>query len=165
MSPSFDFPSTDRFLAGTIGLPGDREFYLQVVANGAATTFKVEKQQVAMLAEHLARVLVTHELPSVGPAEFGALEVPLQSEWTIGSMMVAINESEGRVVVIGEELLITDEDAPADEPAAEVRVALSREQVEAFVDGAQRLVEAGRPICRLCGGPIDPEGHACPRLN
>jgi uncharacterized repeat protein (TIGR03847 family) len=174
MSPSFDFTSVDRFITGAVGTPGNREFHIQVIDDGRATSFKLEKQQVAMLAEHLARLLDTYELPEVSPAHMGDLDEPLHDEWSIGSMMVAINEEVGRVIVICEELEIQNPDDPEveqlgddddDDSGAEVRISLTRDQVEAFVAGARHLIEAGRPICRLCGGPMDPEGHACPRWN
>ncbi len=46
-----------------------------------------------------------------------------------------------------------------------LRIALTREQAAAFAIHATRLVEAGRPPCPLCGFPLDPSGHDCPRTN
>jgi uncharacterized repeat protein (TIGR03847 family) len=69
-------------------------------------------------------------------------------------------------VVIAQELVDDDPDSPdSEEEPGEARMAITRDQAEAFVDGARELVVSGRPLCRLCGGPIDPEGHACPRWN
>jgi uncharacterized repeat protein (TIGR03847 family) len=82
--------------------------------------------------------------------------------------MVAVNEPAGRFVIIAEEMVVEDDELGGDEPfddPGEARFALTRDQIEAFVDAARDLVAAGRPTCRLCGGPIDPEGHACPRWN
>jgi uncharacterized repeat protein (TIGR03847 family) len=93
-------------------------------------------------------------------------------------MMVALNEATGRVIVIAEEMplielenlgeLDPDEieiDLNIEVEVAEVRIGLTRGQVEAFIDGARRIIEGGRPLCRLCGRPMDAEGHACPRWN
>ncbi|HKY13540.1 MAG TPA: DUF3090 family protein [Microthrixaceae bacterium] len=167
MGASYDLPIVDRFIAGTIGTPGQRVFFLQAVAGDQVVSLRLEKQQVALLAEHLARLIEGHELPEVAPAHMGDLVEPLTTEWIVGSMMVAINEAAGRVVVIAQELVDDEDDdslLEGDEPG-EARVALTRDQAEAFVEGARNLVIAGRPICRLCGGPMDPDGHACPRWN
>ena len=166
MGASFDLPSVDRFIAGTVGPPGQRAFFLQAIAGDQVVSLRLEKQQVALLAEHLARLVEGHELPEVAPAHMGELVEPLAAEWIVGSMMVAINQAAGRVVVIAQELVDDeDDDDFGDDEPGEARVALTRDQAEAFVEGARHLVVAGRPICRLCGGPMDPDGHACPRWN
>jgi len=46
-----------------------------------------------------------------------------------------------------------------------LRFELSRGQALAFAARAVELVAAGRPSCRFCGLPIDPDGHPCPRMN
>ena len=170
MSASFDFDEVDQFLCGTIGEPGSRVFFLQVVRGTAIVSVKLEKQQVALLADYLDRLLTTQDLPDGPPATFGDLNLPVIAEWVVGSMMVAVNEVTGRIVVIAqeigdvedEELESTDED---EEDLSELRVALTRNQVVEFIAGARELVAGGRPACRLCGRPMDPEGHVCPRWN
>jgi uncharacterized repeat protein (TIGR03847 family) len=164
-SPSFDLDTPDRFTAGTVGPPGDRTFYLQVVGEGVAASLKLEKQQVGALAEYLARLL--DELPAdPTPPEPGALTFvePADADWVIGSMAVAWDGDEDRFVVVAEELL---EEADGDEgvESASARFRLTRGQVNAFVQRARELITAGRPACYLCGMPMDPDGHACPRLN
>jgi uncharacterized repeat protein (TIGR03847 family) len=163
VSESFDLSEVSHFVCGTIGTPGQRVFHLQVEAGGENISFRLEKQQVAVLCDYLERILATHDVPESAPAHMRDLEEPVIDQWTIGSMMVAINDTAGKVIVIVEEL-DEDEDDPELEPA-QARFALTRGQVEAFVDGARRVVEGGRPICRLCGRPMDPDGHPCPRLN
>jgi uncharacterized repeat protein (TIGR03847 family) len=48
---------------------------------------------------------------------------------------------------------------------AKARFRLTRPQAAAFVERARSLVQAGRPSCRLCGLPMDPDGHTCPGTN
>jgi uncharacterized repeat protein (TIGR03847 family) len=163
VSESFDFPEVAHFVCGAVGPPGERVFHLQVEGGGPLVSFRMEKQQAAVLCDYLERILATHEVPDSPPAHMRDLVEPLGDEWTIGSMMVAINDVAGRVIVIVEEI-DADEDDPDVEPA-QARFALTRGQVEAFIDGTRRVVEGGRPICRLCGRPMDAAGHACPRLN
>ena len=106
------------------------------------------------------------------PSELDLTE-PVESAWTIGTIGVAYDEPADRIVVLFEEL--TDQadepDGPDDDPlepvstGASVRVRLTREQAAAFVRRGRELVTAGRPPCRFCGFPVDPDGHACPRMN
>ena len=46
-----------------------------------------------------------------------------------------------------------------------VRFWVTPAQIRAFGIRGQELVAAGRPTCAMCGQPIDPEGHFCPRRN
>lgn len=162
MTASFEFTAVERFCAGAVGEPGSRVFFLQVASEGALVSLKIEKQQIAALAEYLARIL-----DDLAPAE-ESLEVdttvaePVVAEWAVGSMGVAIDESDDRIVLMVEE--VADPDDPETDPAS-LRAGLSRHQVNAFIDQARDLVARGRPLCQLCGGPMDPEGHVCPRLN
>ncbi|MCC6225437.1 MAG: DUF3090 family protein [Microthrixaceae bacterium] len=171
MNGSFDFDEVDQFLCGTVGSPGHRTFYLQALVGSQVVTLKLEKQQVALLAEYLNRLLAAHDLPA-GPAiQLGDLLQPAVPEWSVGSLLVAVNEATGRIVVIAQQLGDEPDDDDEGEEGvdsvdrAELRMALTRAQVEAFIDAAHELMAGGRPACRLCGRPVDPEGHTCPRWN
>jgi uncharacterized repeat protein (TIGR03847 family) len=93
---------------------------------------------------------------------------PVVAEWVVGALAVAYEEADDRILLVAEELQIEDEDDPEglalDEPAT-ARFRLTRAQTAAFIERANDLVLSGRPLCRLCGQPMDPEGHPCPRLN
>lgn len=162
MTASFEFADVDRFCAGAVGEPGSRVFFLQVAAEGALVSLKIEKQQVAALAEYLARIL-----DDLAPAEESTeveneVAEPVVAEWAVGTMGVAIDESDDRIVLMVEE--VADPEDPEADPAR-LRAGLSRDQVNAFIEQARDLVARGRPLCQLCGGPMDPDGHVCPRLN
>ena len=45
------FRTPDRFVAGTVGEPGNRTFYLQAVHEKRVVSVMLEKQQVAVLAD------------------------------------------------------------------------------------------------------------------
>ncbi len=51
------FRTPDRFIAGTVGQPGNRTFYLQAVQDKRVVSVLCEKQQVAMLAERVGALL------------------------------------------------------------------------------------------------------------
>jgi uncharacterized repeat protein (TIGR03847 family) len=42
---------------------------------------------------------------------------------------------------------------------------MTADAARSFVERAQRVVASGRPPCPLCGQPLDPTGHLCPRRN
>jgi uncharacterized repeat protein (TIGR03847 family) len=171
MSSSFDLDEVDTFVCAAIGQPGERVFYLQAASGSIVVSVKLEKLQVGLLADYLERLVATQDLPEGPPVRSGPLVQPVMPEWVVGSMMVAVNEASGRIIVIAQELTETDEDEEPDDDIlpdpdlGQLRVALSRNQVTDFIEAARDLIAGGRPTCRLCGRPMDPDGHACPRWN
>ena len=57
MNDSFELRNPDNFVAGVVGEPGERIFFLQVSEENLLVTMKVEKGQVQSLASYLADVL------------------------------------------------------------------------------------------------------------
>lgn len=173
MSTSYDLPSPDVFTVGTEGPAGRRVFHLQVRDDALTLSLRCEKQQVAALAEYFDGLLDDLEPAPFGvsPADLGLVE-PVVDLWTVGSIGVAYDEPADRIVVVLEELT-DDEPDPDDEDeddedlrlGASVRLRLTRAQVAAFVRHSRSVVAAGRPPCRFCGLPVDPDGHPCPRMN
>jgi uncharacterized repeat protein (TIGR03847 family) len=178
MSTSFDFTDLDYFTAGAVGEPGSRTFFLQVGTGGSTVvSFRCEKQQVGALGEYLANTL--RDLPAAEAEELPerhALVQPVVAEWVIGSMGMAYDERGDRLVLLTQELVIPDEDEDEpvdedpladleDEDAATARFHLTRGQAAVFVELAEELVSAGRPSCPICGLPMSPGGHTCPRSN
>jgi uncharacterized repeat protein (TIGR03847 family) len=163
MTESYDFRELEFLTVGTLGPKGQREFYLQARGDGQLISLKIEKQQVAALADYLDRVL--HELPEgeVGsvPTDLGLRE-PVIAAWAVGSLGIAYAEEIDRLIVMAEAIPETDDE----EDVAHARFALSREQVSGLVDRAHDLVAAGRPPCPYCGQPLQPRNHDwCPCRN
>jgi uncharacterized repeat protein (TIGR03847 family) len=176
----FSYDNPGRFVAGTVGQPGDRTFYLQASGGGRTTSVSLEKVQVQVLAERLEELLDTArrtagaEVPvtvSRALEDTGPLDAPVEEEFRVGAMGLAWDAEASRVVI--EALAQPEDEAQAEvEPLSDVeegpavlRVVLTAEMAQAFVRRAQRVVAAGRPPCPLCGLPLDPEGHICPRQN
>ncbi len=170
MSDSFEFRNVTHFTAGAIGEPGQRVFYLQLGDEEATVTVRLEKQQVRALAQYLKGAL--DDLPSVDvPPEAQPLIEPTVAEWTVGQIAVGLDEADGEVVIVIQEQQPDDE---ADEEDAmlfgesdggKIRAHVRADQAAGFVAMSNELMTKGRPPCRLCGQPLDPEGHSCPRLN
>jgi uncharacterized repeat protein (TIGR03847 family) len=178
MTASFELNETEWISVGTVGLPGQRTFYLQARQGDRLVTLKLEKQQVAALSQLLGGLLsdlpAASDVPSV---EQLALVEPVLAEWTVGSMQLAYDQQTDRIVLLAEEIDTAAEPEPEaeaeaepdDEPDAETgaigRMAITRAQAAALVYRGEELVTAGRPPCPLCGHPLDPTGHSCPRTN
>ncbi|MCU1356813.1 MAG: hypothetical protein JWM89_2231 [Acidimicrobiales bacterium] len=156
-----EFSNLGRFAPGAIGEPGHRVFYLQAFADGTEVAVKCEKQQAQALADHLVKLLA--DLPGtddpVPPAE--ALP-PSDLSWAVGSISIGVDRADNRIVVLLEEFV--DPEEPDPDPGR-MRIHLTREQVRAYAGQVDILLATSRPLCRLCEQPIDPDGHACPRLN
>ncbi len=157
MTEAYDL-SAERLCVGTVGEVGSRLFLVQCRQGETLLTMKVEKQQVAAMAELLARMIKDRQRPGHLPDD-QALEEPKEPAWAVGTVGVSFDEAEDRVVLVIEELV------PEGEVGAIARVSVTREQAAAFSIQATRLVESGRPPCPLCGSPLDPSGHECPRTN
>src|SRR6476660_6038415 len=169
MSESYMFDEPRLFTVGSVGEPGHRLFFLQAHGDGMTVSIKCEKQQAGGLADFLATILA--DLPPADENEPPPLTealAPMEMAWIAGTMTVGYDELSDRVLLVVEEVVAeTDEDGEPvslEEPAS-LRLRLTRGQVAAYIEHARELVAAGRPPCRLCGQPIDPEGHVCPRLN
>lgn len=169
MSDEYDFDAPDHCTVGVVGEVGHRLFLFYCRQGLIETTVKVEKQQVAVLASYLGRIVKELGRPGHLPEdlEFYGTE---EFEWVVGTIGVSYDEELDRIVIVLEEIGSGEEDEESDdEELGEgnhvLRVALSREQAAAFAIHATRLVEAGRPPCPLCSLPLDPSGHDCPRTN
>jgi uncharacterized repeat protein (TIGR03847 family) len=163
----YEFEGVDTFTTGAVGRPGERTFFLQARQARTRVAVKCEKQQVAAIAQHLRRVLNDLPPPEDRPVP-AALELvePVEQAFVLGAIGLGYDRSSDRLVVQLEEMVLVDEDG--DElPGYDGRVRLyvTRGQAAAFCDHADRIVAAGRPDCRWCGLPIDPDGHPCPRMN
>ena len=158
MSEGYDLPAPERITIGTVGQVGDRLFLLQCRQGTTLLTLKIEKQQVAVVADYLARIVRDQTRPGHLPDEL-ELEEPTEPAWVVGTVGVSYDDADDRVILVIEELV------PEDETGAIARLSISREQAAAFAIRATRLVESGRPPCPLCGSPLDPSGHECPRTN
>jgi uncharacterized repeat protein (TIGR03847 family) len=157
MTEAYDL-SADRLCVGTVGPVGSRLFLLQCRQGETLLTLKVEKQQVSAVSDLLVQVVKDRERPGHLPDD-QPLEDPMEPAWAVGTIGVSFDEAEDRLVLVIEELV------PEGEVGAIARVSITREQAAAFSIQATRLIESGRPPGPLCGSPLDPSGHECPRTN
>ena len=178
----------ERFVAGTVGTPGSRTFFLQARAGVRITSVALEKQQVEILGERIDELLdelmtadgVTSMIPAITPVEQvdnGPLDQPIVEEFRAGTITLSWDTDDERVVVEVFPVVEVDVpieadeddlvDLPIDEPEPDELfvVRLTPAQARVFASRAASVVSAGRPACQFCGGPVDPAGHLCPRAN
>ncbi|NYI47357.1 putative repeat protein (TIGR03847 family) [Nocardioides aromaticivorans] len=171
------FDPPERFVAGTVGEPGSRTFFLQAVEGNRVVSVALEKQQVEALSERVDELLdeviadgtARGVIPAIAPfglADDAPLAQPIEEEFRAGTMTLSWDPGDERVVIevfpVGEE---PAELADGEEPAEMLLVRLEPGQARAFVKRAEAVVGAGRPSCPFCGQPIDPDGHLCVRAN
>jgi uncharacterized repeat protein (TIGR03847 family) len=228
----FYFDPPDRFVAGTIGEPGRRTFFLQARKASQVVTVVLEKVQVQVLAERLDQLLdeledrgVTETAAVDGPLDTGPLEEPLVEAFRATTLTLGWDADAERVLVearadpIEIEIEADEDDEDLDDVAAEglriadaddeataveaagadavarldasiaasiraafesadedeedddleapdvLRVRVSAATARSFVERAARVIASGRPPCPMCGQPLDPQGHICPRRN
>jgi uncharacterized repeat protein (TIGR03847 family) len=173
--PSRDLDPVTRLTADAVGEPGQRIFYLQAASGADQVTLLVEKEQVRRLAESLQNWLpeLAADRPEdpgeVAMAEAGelALAEPLEPDFRVGQLQLSYDGERDRVVIVATELQAAeDEDEPLEPPEPlQVRLFVTRPQLRVLARHGSQVVARGRPLCPLCGNPLDPTGHICPALN
>ena len=203
----FYFDPPDRFVAGTVGEPGQRTFFLQARKASQVVSVVLEKVQVQVLAERLDQLLdeleergVTEAAAEAATTDIAPLDEPLVEAFRATTLTLGWDADAGLVLVEARAEPIEvelgaddddddDDDDEADEGASELdasiaasilaafesaddedgpdilRVRVSASAARSFVQRAAQVVGAGRPPCPLCGQPLDPQGHICPRRN
>lgn len=170
-----EFDPVERFVAGTVGEPGERSFFLQAKSGKRLISVLLEKSQVLAVAERLALLLKelrrTDTSLKISPTmrDDLPLDIPIMEEFRVGAIglawisdrqLVQIDLQAGVEASAGDQEVSIDEDGPD-----LLRVFLTLGQVQGFVDRSLAVVSAGRPPCPFCGMALDPSGHVCPRAN
>ncbi|PPF77695.1 DUF3090 domain-containing protein [Subtercola sp. Z020] len=183
----FDWP--DRVVVGTVGQPGSRSFYLQARSGSRVTSVALEKEQSAVLAEKIEEILDELRsaegnplsIPDSTPLELidnDPLEQPVEPAFRTGTMSLGWDPSTLQVVIEAFPIIEVEiDDAPDDdidnvfdddlpdvlrvEPEEMMVVRIPVGTARAFAKRTLEIVGAGRPLCPLCGTPVDPEGHTC----
>ena len=166
----FDLNPVTHITAGAVGEPGNRTFYIQARQGDQLVTLLCEKQQVAALAIGVEQLLeqLAEKDPKLAQTIDMVLEVdmeleePLDPAFRVGQMGLGYDEERNLLVLVAQELLPEGQDAST---ASSARFWGTAEQMRTMAHHAQAVVASGRPTCPLCGAPIDPEGHFCPRRN
>jgi uncharacterized repeat protein (TIGR03847 family) len=182
-----EFDEVDDFSASVIGEPGSRVFFLNARVGSERVTVRCEKQQVKAISMYLRHVLSDlpppDDRPMIPTGE--ARGTAVDPVFVLGPIGLGYDRRHDRLLVQLEELLdddLNDDSSGDDETGGDgeeggdpaeaeppdrghIRFYVTRDQADAFCAHADEIVAAGRATCSWCGNPIDPDGHACPRMN
>lgn len=159
-----EFNVPERFVAGTVGQPGERTFFLQARHGARVVAVALEKLQVAALSERIIELLPDTEAIATDDQP---LDTPVVEEFRVGALGISWNPLTQLLSI--EAQALTDEEVDdvveGDEGPDLLRVHLHPEQAIAFARRALIVVAAGRAPCPFCSLPLEPQGHICPRAN
>lgn len=161
----YDLNPVSRVMTGALGEPGHRVFYLQARQGATLVTLQAEKEQIQSLSvgiNDLLEKLGKRTSPDQPVSAYDvALEQPVEPLFQIGQLGLGFDREHDLLVIVAYEIAAEEEAASVNY----VRFWGSRDQMRTLAQHASEIVAGGRPICVLCGKPIDPEGHFCPRRN
>ena len=168
----FDLNPVDRITTDAVGEPGKRVFYLQARKGMRLVTVICEKEHVRSLALATDQVLLSlaegdaDAVSEPDPAIDGdmELEYPLEPVFRAGEVNLGYDQVSEHLVIIAYELLSQEQEEEGAQPSV-ARFWATLAQMRALAIRGHKAVAAGRPTCAMCGEPIDPEGHFCPRRN
>ncbi len=151
--------------AKTFGEPGQRTFQLALEAGRASCAVWLEKEQLFQLAIYLQDTI-----QSLPEDDRNRPSQPREPEWSGDSVYIDFKAAQ---ILLSHDtptnsfylLAYEGEDSESGEEGASVSFWITTEQASALSEEALRICAAGRPRCFLCGLPINPEGHVCPRSN
>lgn len=170
MRELYEFSFPENFISGTVGMPGERTFYLQAVDGRRNISVALEKGQLSILAERI--IALFKELKIGKAADFKRknislpqLVTPFNEEFRVSALSLTWNPQNENLIIEaqgGEENEIVEGN---EEGPPLFRVTLAMESALTFALDSFALISAGRPPCQFCGAPLDPQGHVCPRAN
>lgn len=170
----YNLEQVERFVLGTVGQPGERAFYIQVRKAGQIFSFALEKSQAQALAERFAEILKdTRMVHGAIDKDDQPLDSPIESEFALGVMAISWQADSQLIKFEGQGISNESTDELFEEIVGDemesappiLRLSLTPSQVRGFVQRSLSVIKAGRQPCMFCGGPINPDGHICPRAN
>lgn len=163
---TIDFDPPTRCVVGTVGAPGERTFFVQVRAQARAAAVSIEKFHVTTLADRINDVLdrlagsAGSEMAASLVADNDPLDTPIEEDFRVTTIRMLWDDERSAVV-----LELFEEDPDEVESTEGIRIFLAPHHARAFARRALAVAAAGRPPCPFCGGPLDADGHICPRAN
>src|SRR3954471_2789987 len=131
----YAFEPPERFVAGTVGAPGERTFFLQARGGGRLVSVALEKVQVSLLAEKLEELLqeaprrfgvALPEAPVVGIGDNEPLDTPLDEEFRVGTLGLAFDVDTATVVI---EAIAAGEDETEDDEEEDEEATADRDRL------------------------------------
>jgi len=154
-----------------IGQPGQRVFYIQAQSADNTITVIVEKVQIQTLALGVEDFLteVTQRYPDLAPVTPDYEETrmhiqpPVDPLFRVGELGLAYDSDSDMAVLVVREII--NAESQTQEDASVIRFWCTRSQLYAMGRWGLEVSGRGRPVCPLCGQPIEANGHFCPKRN
>jgi uncharacterized repeat protein (TIGR03847 family) len=162
-SAEHDFGRALSVDAEAVGRPGQRRFRLLVRSTSRSIGLWMEKEQLRGIGSWFEEVLerLQREHPTSDP-DVEPLPMPSEPDIDLRASQIGLGYDEAEDLFT---LHAFDAQRLAADQSPAFRCLLSRGQSRVLARKIAVVVAAGRPICPLCGAPIDPDGHVCPRSN
>lgn len=163
MEPSAPGGDAQLLQVEALGEPGHRRFRIVAVIEGETYILWMEKQQVQALGLALEQLI--EQVPGspgaggVGNA-FAVVNEETRNQFRVGRIEIAFDDLIEQILISAHDI---EQDTPDAPPTLAIRI--SREQARELSSEAADLVARGRPICPMCGSPMEREGHVCPQQN
>ncbi len=164
MADRHDFGDLAHVSAEALGQPGQRRFRLRALsATSGSASLWMEKEQLRALGDAINSVLegegyTYRPLPLDDLPLEPVFPLSAEVEMRAAQLSIGLNRDAQRIVLIMA-------DAPEPDEGTVVTVEFDFRRAYELRSQIAEVVAAGRPPCPLCGGPLDPEGHVCPRSN
>lgn len=167
MEERYEFDEVTLLSAFAMGVPGKRTFFLIIGQKEKWVRVWLEKYLLETLALAIDQFLFTlsQEHPGFGRRAEGmplSDDVPSglpSAELEIDQITLGFDQERATLNLIVHTL------GPQRADSVELYCRITLSQLKKLGNQAKSLCAAGRPICVLCGGPIDPTGHICPKSN
>ena len=175
---SYIFDPVERFVAGTVGQPGERTFFIQARTGTRLISVALEKSQLEALSLRIQEIIKEVRASYPGTPidkvsrDDAPLENPIEEEFRVGMIGLAYDPERASIEIDFQ--AVTENDPAQDDELIEIsmqdqgdllRVVVTLGMAQAFASRSLNVIGAGRKPCPFCGGPLDPRGHLCPRSN
>ncbi len=160
-----DFGLVDAVDAETIGPPGERTFRVRARAGVNHASLWMEKEQLAALGRAVSQVLAERSSErgreSEPAPEMGDFPQDVDVDMRIARMGLDFEAEQEHIVILADDREAAER---GDTPA--FRMEITRAMAMALIESIPKIVGAGRPLCPLCGQPLEGDGrHFCPGAN
>ncbi len=167
MEERHELDEITRLTAVAMGVPGKRTFFLILEQKGEWIRAWLEKELLEALALAIDQLLSTLARENL----YYPTEAEPEAEADTAPAGLPAAELEVDQIALGYDQeratlnLAVHAPGPQDSEWSELLCRITPAQLKTFGAQAREICAAGRPRCPLCGGPIDPDGHVCPKSN
>ncbi len=167
MEEHYSLEEVTLLSAFAVGVPGKRTFFLAAGHKEDWVRVWLEKEQLEAMGLAVEQLLFAisqehHRSPRETEDPSLSDDVPTgmpKAELEIDQMTLGFDQERATLNIS------VHSSGPQKVDWTELSCRPTLAQLKELGGQAKSLCAAGRPRCVFCGGPIDPEGHSCPKNN